>query len=198
MNERCNALQLWAHLTPGNPGPGRWVPAVLGRERGSTRGPRALARATRKSPETGSDPRDPGANVPLEVLEELDEAMVGEAHRSAADCWPSGRGPSSPGLWRAGGVSAPIDVNRVWVRRWRGPPLASFQAETLDGVPWSEWAFPGHSCAPDRQDPRWGGWAVRGLWFVALPRSGWWDQPRVDQSGALSSAKGAHCPGNAP
>ena len=123
---------------------------------------------------------------------------MGEAHRSAADCWPSGRGPSSPGLWRAGGVSAPIDVNRVWVRRWRGPPLASFQAETLDGVPWSEWAFPGHSCAPDRQDPRWGGWAVRGLWFVALPRSGWWDQPRVDQSGALSSAKGTHRPRNAP
>ena len=98
--------------------------------------------------------------------------MVGEAHGHAADCWPSGRGPSSLGLWRTGGVSATIDVNRVWVGRWWGSPLASFQAETLDGVPWSEWAFPGHNCAPDRQDPRWGGRAVRGLWFVALPRSG--------------------------
>ena len=28
-----------------------------------------------------------------------------------------------------------------------GAAPASFQAETLDGVPWSEWAFPGHSCA---------------------------------------------------
>ena len=143
-------------------------------------------------------PQGPRANVPLEVLEEPDEAMVGEAHGHAADCWPSGRGPSSLGLWRTGGVSATIDVNRVWVGRWRGPPLASFQAETLDGVPWSEWAFPGHGCAPDRQDPRWGGRAVRGLWFVALPRSGGWVQPRVDQSGALSSAKGTHRPGNAP
>ena len=124
--------------------------------------------------------------------------MVGEAHGHAADCWPSGWGPSSSGLWKAGGGSAPLDVNKVWVGRWRGPPLASFQAETLDGVPWSEWAFPGHGCAPDRQDPRWGGRAVRGLWFVALPRSGGWVQPRVDQSGALSSAKGAHRPGNAP
>ena len=70
--------------------------------------------------------------------------MVGEAHGHAADCWPSGRGPSSLGLWRTGGVSATIDVNRVWVGRWWGSPLASFQAETLDGVPWSEWAFPGH------------------------------------------------------
>ena len=79
-----------------------------------------------------------------------------------------------------------------------GAAPASFQAETLDGVPWSEWAFPGHGCALDRQDPRWGGRAVRGLWFVALPRSGGWVQPRVDQSGALSSAKGTHRPGNAP
>ena len=69
----------WAHLTPGNRGPVRWVPTVLGRGGRSTRWPRTLARATRKSPETGSDPRDPGANVPLEVPEEPDEAMVGEA-----------------------------------------------------------------------------------------------------------------------
>ena len=106
------------------------------------------------------------------MLEELDEAMLGEAHGHTADCWPSGRGPSSSGLWKAGGGSAPIDVNTVWVGRWRGPPLASFQAETLDGIPWSEWAFPGHGCVLDRQDPLWGGRAFRGLWFVALSRSG--------------------------
>ena len=193
MNERCHALRLWAHLTPRNPGPGRWVPTVLGR------GGRHVGREPLPGPPANPLRRDPTpANVPLEVLEEPDKTMVGEAHGHAADCWPSGRGPSSSGLWRAGGGSAPIDVNRVWVGRWRVPPLASFQAETLDGVPWSEWAFPGHGCGPDCQDPRRGGRALRGLWFVALPRRGGWDQPRVDQSGALSSAKGAHHLGNAP
>ena len=43
------------------------------------------------------------------------------------------------------------------------------------------------------------GGAVRGLWFVAVPRSGGggegWNQPRVDQSGTLRGAKGANCPG---
>ena len=52
MNERYHALQLWAHLTPRNAGPGRRVPDILGEEGGSTRWPTALARATRKSPET--------------------------------------------------------------------------------------------------------------------------------------------------
>ena len=76
-----------------------------------------------------------------------------------------------------------------------GTPLASFQGATLNRIPWSEWAFPGMARAPDPQGPHGGGWAVRGLWFVALPCSGEWDQPRVDQSGAFSSAKRANSPG---
>ena len=61
-----------------------------------------------------------------------------------------------------GGVSATIDVNRVWVGRWRGLPLASFQAETLDRVPWSEWAsVPQTAKVPVGVDRQFGGF---GLW----------------------------------
>ena len=85
------------------------------------------------------------------------------------------------------------------MRRWRGPPLASFQAETLDGVPWSEWAFPGHGpCPRPPRSPS--GWAGQfggfGLWPChAAGGGGGWNQPRVDQSGTLRGAKGANCPG---
>ena len=66
------------------------------------------------------------------MLEEPDEAMVGEAHGHAADCWPSGRGPSSLGLWRTGGVSATIDVNRVLV--WGGEGSQEAVSRAMEAV----------------------------------------------------------------
>ena len=61
-----------AHPPPHLGTPDAWEPRArpMGPHRSraggrSTRWPRTLARATRKSPETGSDPRDPGANVQI-------------------------------------------------------------------------------------------------------------------------------------
>lgn len=67
-----------------------------------------------------------------------------------------------------------------------GTPLASFAGETLDKNPVEPVGFHGPGPCP-RQTPkvhRWAGRAVRGLWFVALPRSGW-GQPRAQGPSAV-------------
>ena len=107
-----------------------------------------------------------------------------ESRTDAADCWPSGPGPSRSGPWRAGGGSAPIYVNRggcvdggdaPGLFRRRDPGQESSGAS---GLP---------RARPVPQTPkvhRWAGRAVRGLWFVALPRSGW-GQPRAQGPSAV-------------
>ena len=110
-NEQC---PLWAHLTPGKHGPGRSVPTILGG--GWTRLPRTLGRVICKFPEMRSNPRDEGQTLRLRCWRTCRKPWW-ESHTDPEDCWPSGWGPSSSGLGRAGGGSAPIYVNRVSVHR---------------------------------------------------------------------------------
>ena len=76
-------------------------------------------------------PQGPRANVPLEVLEEPDEAMVGEALGHAADCWPIFPGTAVPwtakipvgvggqfggfGLWPS--LAAGFGINPGWINQ---------------------------------------------------------------------------------
>ena len=47
-----------------------------------------------------------------------------------------------------------------------GMPLASFPAQTMDRIPWSEWAFMGPDRITDPQGLHWAGQAIFGfgLW----------------------------------
>ena len=84
----------WAHLTPGNRGPVRWVPTVLGRGGGRHVGREPLpgppANPLRRDPTPGTR----GQTYRLRCWRSRTKPWW-ERHSlgRAADCWPGGRGP---------------------------------------------------------------------------------------------------------
>ena len=114
-------------------------------------------------------PQGPRANVPLEVLEEPDEAMVGEAHRHAADCWPSGRGPSSSDSGEREVAPPPLtSIGFGWVDGGGHPWPLSKQR------PWTEsrgesGLFPGTAGPGPPRSPL--GWAGSSVSLVCGPPS---------------------------
>ena len=150
-----------------------------------------VAEAIHGSPETRSDPRDRGQTYRVRRWRSRTKPWW-ESRTDAADCCPSGPGPSGSGLWRAGGGSAPIYVNRGGCVRWRGRPWPLSQERPWTRIPGSQWAFTGRARAPDPQGPPLG-WAGSSGALVCGPPT-----QRVGSTpgpGAVSSAHRANCPG---